>query len=276
MMRLSCQVSTDDVYRKVGVTSYQGDLEEAFARLATWGYQGIELTVREPSAVDCRRIETLSDRHQLPITMICTGELYGQDRLSFSDPDPKVRTEALRRFKGAIDLAERFGVDVNLGRVRGGIAQGESSEVQEQRIEAALREVTSYAEERGVVIVLEPVNTLALNYINTTGEGLSLVERISSLSFQLMVDTAHLHIEDRDIPGILKQAMPHIRYVHLADSNRKYPGGGVFGFTEFISLLRELGYEGWLSVEVFPLPDRDTAFRHASQTILPLISTQDQ
>ena len=272
MMRLSCQVSTDEVYRKAGVTSYQGDLEEVFPRLAGWGYQGIELTVREPSAVDCRRIETLSAQYQLPITMICTGELYGQDRLSFSDPDPKVRAEALRRFKGAVDLAERFGVDVNLGRVRGGIAQGEPPEVQVHRIESALREVADYAENKGVTIVLEPVNTLALNYINTTEEGLSLVEKISSASFQLMVDTAHLHIEDRDVPGILKQAMPHIRYVHLADSNRKYPGGGVFRFSEFISLLEELGYEGWLSVEVFPLPDQDTAFRLASQNILPLIS----
>lgn len=270
-MNISCQISTPEVYRKPGVTSYQDDLEQTFATLKTWGYEGMELTVRNPSAVDVATLIALREKYGLAIPMVCTGEYYGQDRLSFADPDDTIRGEAISRFKKGIDVAQQLGCFINLGRVRGGYTPEVDQAWTRKRIFEALQEVTTYAEQKGVVIVLEPVNTLALNYINTTQEGIELVKQLNSPSFQLMVDTAHLHIEDRDIRKSMEEGAPYIKYVHLADSNRKYLGGGVFDFASFITILEDIGYTGWLGVEVFPVPDKETAFKKSIEHIKPML-----
>ena len=160
---------------------------------------------------------------------------------------------------------------INLGRARGGYTPEVDQAWTRKRIFEALIEVTDYAEQKGVVIVLEPVNTLALNYINTTQEGIELVKQLNSPSFQLMVDTAHLHIEDRDIRKSMEEGAPYIKYIHLADSNRKYLGAGVFDFASFIGILGDIGYKGWLGIEVFPVPDKETAFKKSIEHIKPML-----
>ncbi|HEV3385495.1 MAG TPA: TIM barrel protein, partial [Gemmata sp.] len=59
-------------------------------------------------------------------------------------------------------------------------------------------------------------------------------------------------------------AGPYVGHIHFADSNRKAVGLGHTDFTPIVSALKEIGYEGYLSAEVYPLPDSDSA---AKQTI---------
>jgi sugar phosphate isomerase/epimerase len=86
-----------------------------------------------------------------------------------------------------------------------------------------------------------------------------------------MLDTAHMHIEDRDIEKTVTESMPWVSFVHLADSNRRYPGAGVFDFKAFIGYLKKAGYAGYLSVEVFPRPDQETALKKSIEFIKPLL-----
>jgi len=270
-MKLSYQVSTPEVYQRIGVTSYQGDFAKAIQALHECGYDGVELTVRDPKKVDLSSICRVLDTYRYEVPMICTGELYGQDKLSFGDPDDEIREEALSRVKGIIDMSCNFSRLINLGRVRGAMIPGIDNGKTIERIFSGLREVTEYAEMKDVVIAFEPVNTLALNYINSTLEGLELVKSINSPHFQLMVDTAHIHIEDKDVRESMFASKDFLVYVHLADSNRKYPGAGVFDFPAFMQLLREIGYDDWVSVEAFPIPDQDTALHASYAYIKPLL-----
>ena len=56
----------------------------------------------------------------------------------------------------------------------------------------------------------------------------------------------------------------HIGHVHFADSNRRAAGMGHTDFGPVVAALREIGYAGYLSAEVLPLPDPEAA---AKQTI---------
>ncbi|MBP7494335.1 MAG: sugar phosphate isomerase/epimerase [Spirochaetales bacterium] len=270
-MKLCYQVSTPEVYRAPGVTSYQGDFRESLDALVACGYDDVELMVRDPRQLNFREIETIVRGYPYTVPMICTGEIYGQDKLSFADPNDAIRNEALERVKASIDLAALFGRQINLGRVRGGYLPGIDTKTTYERIFRAICEITAYAEKTNVIVALEPVNTLGLNFINTTLEGLAFVQRVGSPAFRLMVDTAHMYIEDRDIEDSLKQCREYITFVHLADSNRKYPGAGKFDFPSFFKILNEIGYEGDVSVEVFPLPDQDTALKKSYEYIKPLL-----
>lgn len=270
-MKLAYQVSTPDVRPAPGVTAYQADLEHAFARLREEGYDGAELMVCNPGTIDAGHVEKLCRKHHLDVPMICTGEVFGQDRLSFSDPDDAIRAEALRRVGDAVDLAAALGALVNIGRVRGGLVPGVPRERSRQRSVDALREVCDRAERRGVTIALEPVNTLAINFINSTRDGLDMVREIGREQFRLMLDSAHMFIEDYDMRRSVAEAGPVVVYVHVCDSNRKYPGCCKIDFGCFIGALRHAGYDGYVSVEVFQVPDQDTALRRSFEHIKPLL-----
>jgi len=88
----------------------------------------------------------------------------------------------------------------------------------------------------------------------------------------LMIDTAHMFIEDKDINKSVYNSSNYLVYVHLADSNRKYPGAGNFNFKHFFDLLRKINYNGWLSVEVFPIPDQNTSVIRSFQYIRPFLN----
>jgi sugar phosphate isomerase/epimerase len=49
--------------------------------------------------------------------------------------------------------------------------------------------------------------------------------------------------------------------VHVADSNRRYPGSGHLDFHRIFATFEEMGYQGYVSAELLPLPDPDTAAR---------------
>jgi len=270
-LKLSYQVSTPEVYRIPGITSYQSDFEASIKALKAAGYDGIELMVRDPRAFDAKGIASLLEKYNYEVPLVCTGEVYGQDKLSFGDPDDKRREEALERIKAAIDLASILGTQINLGRARGGYVPDMPAEKTRSRILDGVNQVADYAAKKNVVIALEPANTMGLNYINTTAEGVEYVKKVAKPSFKLMIDTCHMHIEDKDIEAAVKNSIDIVTFVHLADSNRRYPGAGIFDFAAFIGYLKKAGYKGWLSVEVFPLPDQDTALNKSIEYIKPLL-----
>ena len=270
-MKLAYQVSTAEVYRLPGVTSYQGDFEKSLQALKSRGYDGVELMVRDPRIADMAMLSRLLDKYAYEVPVVCTGEIYGQDKLCFSDPSEEVRNEALQRFRAAIDMAHAFSAQINLGRVRGGYHPGIPEDQTRDRIFEAVLDITNHAAKKNVVIALEPVNTLGLNYINTTLEGLEYVKRVGSPNFRLMIDTAHMHIEDRDIEDSVRRSREYVTFVHLADSNRRYPGAGTFDFPAFIRLLKDVRYTDWVSVEVFPMPDQDAALQRSYEYIRPLL-----
>ncbi len=271
-MQLAYQVSTPEVRKAPGVTAYQDDLADSFRALAEVGYDGAELMVANPGLIDAERVRKLAREHKLAIPMVCTGEVFGQDKVSFSDPDDAVRAEAIRRVKDAVDLAAKLGAQINIGRVRGGLVPGRPPEDSRRRSLDGLREIGDHARPLGVTVALEPVNTLAINFVNSTADGLALLGELGRDNITLMLDTAHMFIEDRDVPAAVRAAAGRFTYVHLVDSNRKWPGNCKIDFAAFIRDLRAVGYDGWLSVEVFQVPDQDTALRKSFQHIKPLLA----
>ena len=55
-----------------------------------------------------------------------------------------------------------------------------------------------------------------------------------------------------------------IGHIHFADSNRQAIGFGHTDMSGIAATLKSINYQGYISAEIFPLPDSDAA---ASQTI---------
>ena len=75
---------------------------------------------------------------------------------------------------------------------------------------------------------------------------------------------ADIHItisacRERFISESIQMANDRLFHFHIADSNRWYPGAGHIDFKKIIDTLDQIGYQGFLSAEILPLPDADTA-----------------
>lgn len=270
-MKLAYQAATPDVRPAPGVTAYQGDLETSFSRIQQCGYDGVELMVCDPDQIDAGEIKALSRKYGLPVPMVCTGEIFGQAQLMFSSLDDQVRNEAVRRAKRSVDLASELDAQVGIGRLRGGYAFMAPPDECRRRSMDALAEVGAHALSRGVTVILEPVNSIAINFINTTQQGMAAIQEIGCPAIKLLLDSNHMFIDDKDMLASVEEAGKLISYVHLADSNRLYPGNCKLDFQAFIKALHAAGYDGWLSVEVFQRPDQDTALVKSHQHIRPML-----
>jgi sugar phosphate isomerase/epimerase len=129
-----------------------------------------------------------------------------------------------------------------------------------------------HAARKNVTLLLEPVNRYEIDWINSVGEGAAVLDRIQNNCLGLMPDVFHMNIEDPSIGDSLVKHKKYIKYVHLADSNRHAPGRGHLDFNEVFSALKTIGYTGWVSVEILPVPSPDEAARQAADYLLPLLA----
>jgi sugar phosphate isomerase/epimerase len=268
-MKIAVAVATEDALPTAFVV-FRG-IEESIRKAARMGYDGIELALMDKEQVRLERVQRLIRENGLEIPVVSTGQVFAGHKLWFTDPDAARRRRAVEIFKGLVDVAAEFRALVNMGRVRGFVAEGETAEIAEGRFGEVVREIAAYAQPKGVDLILEPVNRYEINFINSVDEGAALVERLGIPGLKLMPDIFHMNIEDASIEGNLRKYIAHIAYVHFADSNRLAPGWGHLDFGAIVGALKEVGYAGWTSVEILPKPDPDSAARQAIQYLRKFI-----
>jgi sugar phosphate isomerase/epimerase len=113
------------------------------------------------------------------------------------------------------------------------------------------RAAVGRAADRGVTICLEPLAPAETNFINTAEEAIRFVRRFDSPHFKIILDVKAMCSEAKPIPQIIRESWPHFAYVHANDRNLKGPGFGDVDFRPIAAALKEVGYDGYVSVEVF-------------------------
>jgi sugar phosphate isomerase/epimerase len=256
-MKLSIVLSTHAA--QFEAVAFKGDFESNVAKIANWGYDGVELAIRDPKLVDAGELVHVVLARGLEVPAIGTGQAWGEEGLSFTDPDPAVRAAAIERIKSHIPLAARFNAVVILGLIRGITPKGQSHQRSMAYLVDALRECAAAAAPEGVRFALEPLNRYETDLIHTVTDGLDLIERVGAGNFGLLLDTFHMNIEDPVIEDAIRACGDRIFHFHVADSNRWHPGAGHLDFKSILDTLFATGYQGYVSGEFMPLPDADTS-----------------
>jgi sugar phosphate isomerase/epimerase len=252
--------------------AFKGDFEANVLKIAALGYDGVELAIRDPRLIDADALLSMLDACGLAVPAIGTGQAWGEEGLSFTDPDENVREAAIQRVRDHVPFASRAGAVIIIGLLRGIVKPGVEHERAMSWLVDALRRCSSAAASHGVRLVLEPINRYETTLINTVNQCLDLIEAVGAPNFGVLPDTFHMNIEEPSIAGSLRQAGSRIYHVHLADSNRWYPGAGHIDFREVVGALKEAGYTGYLSVEAMAMPDADTCAFESIKTLEQILS----
>lgn len=256
-MKLSIVLSTQAA--KFAAVAFKGDFEANVAKIAGWGYDGVELAIRDPKSVGADELLRIVSAHGLAVPAIGTGQAWGEEGLSYTDPDPAVRRAAIERTIAHIPFAARTGAVIIVGLLRGIVKPGVSQEQAMDWVVAALQECCAAAQPDGVRFALEPICRYETSLVNNAEQGLDLLERVGAENMGLLLDTFHMNIEDASLEGSIRACGDRIFHFHVADSNRWHPGAGHLDFGSILEALDAAGYRGYVSGEFMPQPDADTA-----------------
>jgi D-psicose/D-tagatose/L-ribulose 3-epimerase len=165
-----------------------------------------------------------------------------------------------------VGQAARLGAVVVVGLMQG-LRSDEPDEARaNDRIADCLRRVAGAATERGVTVVIEPVNHLQVGFNHTAGEVAAMVERVGSPALSYMLDTIHMNIEERSILDTIQRHGRRIRHFHLCETNGGPFGSGNLDFARVLAALTETGYDRYVSVKIYRnTPSWDEAARSAAQ-----------
>lgn len=272
-MKLSVVLSTQQT--QFQAASFSGSLTQNIADIAAMGYDGVELAIRDPKLVDVDALEALTHEHGLRVPAIGTGQAWGEEKLSFTDPDESVRRAAIERVKSHVPLAARFNAVIIIGLVRGIIKPGITHEQGMAWVCEALQECSTAAKPYGVRLALEPINRYETTLVNSVAQGMALIDQVGADNFGLLLDTFHMNIEEPDILQSISTCGDRIFHFHVADSNRWYPGAGHLDFPGILSSLHSTGYGGFVSGEFMPVPDPLTAARENIARLRAISSSRE-
>ena len=116
-----------------------------------------------------------------------------------------------------------------------------------------LRRLANYARERGVELLIEPLNRYSTPVCCTAYDAMSVIEGIGDANVGLMLDTFHMNIEEDSIEAAIVNSRD-LRHIHISDNNRKMPSLGHIDFNAIIKSLKKIRFNRFLTFEPF-IPD---------------------
>ena len=235
------------------------DLPAACRTASELGFDAIEIFAPSPDAVDADSFNALLKQHRLHVAAVGTGAGMVIHKLSLTDPDPQNRADAREFIRQMIEFGAAYGAPAIIGSMQGRWGGDLSRDAALELLGDALNELGEYAQSRNVPLVYEPLNRYETNLATTIEQGARLLKSLSTGNVKLLADLFHMNIEEADLAEAIRTGAGHIGHVHFVDSNRKAAGMGHMDFAPVASALKEIGYNGYLSAEAFPLPDSSTA-----------------
>jgi sugar phosphate isomerase/epimerase len=242
------------------------DLPAACRSARALGFDAIELFPPGPDAVDTAELKGLLDDTGLAVAAVGTGAGWVRHKLTLTTADPDVHAKAMKFVEGMIDFAAVFDAPVIIGSMQGRAADAAGRAATMGYLAEALLNLGLHAKGYGLPLLYEPLNRYETNLVNRLDDGVKLVSGLASANVKLLADLYHMNIEEADLPDAIRAAGAHIGHVHFADSNRRAPGMGHTDFEPVVAALREVGYAGYLSAEVLPLPDSQGAARQTIES----------
>jgi len=257
-----------------GPLLFAGALEEGMQQAAEHGFDVVELSLRDPADASVSQVQALLSKYSMKLSAIATGQSCLQDAMCLASPDESGVQGAVQRICAHIEFASNFDAAVIIGGIRGSFSGNESEKAaQHDRALRALSTCAEKAAEKGVQLLIEPVNRYETNFINTAEEAIQFIEEAGHPEIKLLLDTFHMNLEEVDINVTLRKYSDRIGYIHFADSNRCAPGMGHLPFHHYLTTLLANNYTGVITAEILPLPDDISAIKQAGAFFKSLTST---
>ena len=243
------------------------DFPSACRLAAENGYGGIEIapftlseSVLDLGADDRAKLRRAAREHGLEVVGL-HWLLVKPEGLYINHPDGAVRERTAEYLRAQIGFCADLGGKVMVvgSPKQRSVLESETYEATWERTVNVFKALASHAAGRGVCLCIEALAPTETNFVNTAREARRLVEEVDHAAFQMMLDVKAMCADVEPIPDIIRDSAAYLRHFHANDAGLGGPGSGDTDFRPIAAALDEIGYDGFVSVEVFdfsPGPER--------------------
>lgn len=233
--------------------------EKAFAHAASLGYTGVEIApftlgrnAFEISSDQRSHIRDLAAEHGLTVVGL-HWLLAKTEGLHLTTADDSVRKRTGDYICELARLCRDLGGSVMVfgSPPQRNLSDGVSHEQGAEYATEVFQSVVPTLEECGVTLALEPLGPEEGNFLLTAASAIELATAIDSPNVKLHLDVKAMSTEAKSIPQIIHESRDWLVHFHANDPNRRGPGMGEVCFEPIFEALDDIGYDGFVSVEVF-------------------------
>jgi sugar phosphate isomerase/epimerase len=257
---------------RTGPFVFHEGFADGCAKAAEHGYDAVEIFPPSATALDIAEFQGVLDHHGLKVAAIGTGGGWILHKWTLTHPDAEIRAHARDFIRAIIDTAGGFGAPAIVGSMQGRYDAPVNRDQGLAWLAEALEELGEHARQHHVPLLYEALNRYETNFFNRQADAAQWLGTLRTQNVRLLCDLFHMSIEEADTAATLRECGSMVGHVHFADSNRRAIGLGHTDARPIIAALRDIGYTGFLSAEILPLPDADTAARATMASIRRLLS----
>ena len=214
------------------------------------GFDGVEVPLFRPADFPAAQIRRALESYALEATA-CSILTGGANIIS---DDASVRQKTRTHMEECIQAAAEAGIKIIAGPLYSPVGHlpGRRRNADEWKWAVeCYQSLGPVLAKHGVTIAIEPLNRFETYFLNTTADGAALCDEIGHPSVGLLLDTFHANIEEKSIGQAYRTAGKRLKHVHTCENDRGTPGSGHVEWKDVFAAIREIGYDGWLTIESF-------------------------
>ena len=265
--------------------TFQGwSVADGFRGALQTGYTGVEIapfTLSEDpasvSASERKEYRDIMESEGLGYVGLHSLLTAPRGALHVTTPDEGLRNRSWDYFRRLVDLCADLGdggmMIFGSGRQRRAV-DGSSVEDATRRLRDGLAGIADHCSERGVMVLPETLAPHLCDVLTSMEQTVAMVREIGHPAVQTMFDTHNAVAEDLPHDQLIKQHAELIHHVHINEMDGRHPGTGSYDFSVPMQALKDIGYTGWLSLEVFKFePSGEEIARSSSRYLRDVEAT---
>jgi D-psicose/D-tagatose/L-ribulose 3-epimerase len=214
------------------------------------GFDGVEVSLFNPTQFAAADIRKGCEANALECT-ICS--VFTRE-LSLISEEAVVRKRSAVHLRDCIKASAEAGAKIIAGPLYSpvGYLPGRRRTTEEWRWAVdGYQAVTTALEQYGVTLAIEPLNRFETYFLNTAADAAALCEQVDHPNVGVLFDTFHANIEEKDIAEGYRTVGKYLKHVHTCENDRGIPGTGHVEWKSVFQALRDVHYDGWLTIESF-------------------------
>ncbi|WP_232622629.1 sugar phosphate isomerase/epimerase [Pseudorhodobacter sp. MZDSW-24AT] len=237
-----------------------------FAQIRAMGFDFIEMLVPEPEdGLDLATTRRALDDAGLAVVLAARVNV----QRSIASEEATARQCGLDYLARCVEVAEGLGAQIIGGPLYGEPMvfagrpplprSADEMRARADRMIDGLQRVAPLARAAGKVFAVEPLNRFETDMLNTTRQGIAVVDAVNDAGLGLMLDTFHMNMEDQSIPDAIRLAGHRTVHFQANENHRGFPGTGNMDWPAIMRALAQVGYQGPVSLEPFRRDDQRLA-----------------
>lgn len=221
------------------------------------GYDGCEWPLMQCSLATAEKIKKFNQSAGLASTTVF---VFGPGTNPISDAANE-RKAALDTLREKIEITQALGASLICGplvQTLGHFTGKGPTPTEWSRCVEYLKQAGEIADKHKVDLVIEYLNRFEIYFLNTAADAAKLCKEVNHPRVKTMIDSFHANIEEKDLQKAVTGAKAHLAHVHISENDRGVPGSSrSIAWDDLFKGLKEIGYDGWLTIESFGqfLPD---------------------